>query len=209
MSDAGDASVELRIEPASAEAIRAMLLHRSAPPKLTPEQQYEARRRALRADPVATATRSDLFVWAGSIETEFRGFSISTRAVGEYTPPYEISSGDSLLASTSDGARVFTGMYSGPAHITLGALDREPPAEPFWEETAELQLHTRYGVITVEDFAHDSVIAGLNLATAGPGGYRVRVSARGRSIAFDDIPTEPVEHYLVQVWPDEREPEPL
>lgn len=205
MSDSDDERIDVRIQvpgdPASAESLRALLGRRTEQPQLTPEQLHEVLRRAGGDDAVTTTTRSHPFVWVGTIETQFRGFSIRTRAVGEYTPPYDISSGDSLLASTSDGARVFTGMYSGPAHITLAALAAEPPAEPFWEETAELELRTRFGVITVEDFADDSAIARSNLATSGPGGYRLRVSAIGRSIAFDDIPTAPIEHYLVQVWP--------
>lgn len=44
-----------------------------------------------------------------------------------------------------------------------------------------------------------------------PGPHRVRVSARGRNRAFDEAITEPVEDYLIQVWPepDLRSPEVL
>ncbi|MEU2726066.1 hypothetical protein [Streptomyces smyrnaeus] len=45
------------------------------------------------------------------------------------------------------------------------------------------------------------------LAPAGPGSYRVRVHARGRDIAPDGVAEEPVEDYLLIVWPAPPEPD--
>ena len=39
------------------------------------------------------------------------------------------------------------------------------------------------------------------LTVAGPGDYRVRVHARGRDTMIDGVASEPVEDYLVVVWP--------
>lgn len=45
------------------------------------------------------------------------------------------------------------------------------------------------------------------LTPQGPGTYRVRVHARGRDIAPDGVAYEPVEDYLLIVWPTEPQPE--
>ncbi len=39
------------------------------------------------------------------------------------------------------------------------------------------------------------------LTPAGPGSYRVRVHARGRDTAPDGVAEEPLEDYLLTVWP--------
>jgi hypothetical protein len=45
------------------------------------------------------------------------------------------------------------------------------------------------------------------LTQAGAGGYRIRVHARGRDTAPDLVALEPVEWYLIQVWPAPPAPE--
>ncbi len=103
-----------------------------------------------------------------------------------------------------------TGSQYGPYDVTLRTVEGPPALDSSWEDVSEISVtcEPRIGVDELLDVPADWVeIAG--------GTYRVRVSARGRTescareYAFpegddgedEDAVEEPLEHYLVEVWP--------
>jgi hypothetical protein len=57
------------------------------------------------------------------------------------------------------------------------------------------------GLLRVESLEHGPVDGLAPLSPAGPGWYRLRVHAHGRSILPDKVGAEPVEEYLLVTWP--------
>jgi hypothetical protein len=100
---------------------------------------------------------------------------------------------------------VKTGNQWGPFSVTTRALDAapdQPSAE--WEDVVEFSV-TATGSVSVTELVNNDPTVPL-IAQAGE--YRVRVSARGRTMANDlddeeaaeDDPA-PLEWYLLEVWP--------
>lgn len=120
--------------------------------------------------------------------------------VGYPAPPPGFS-----LAGQSLGegiVAVYTGMFMGPAEVTVEFHDKEPTEDTAgWEDVEEVALLVPSGrvlVLGVDGIPED----GWNIATpAGCAVLRVRVHARGRDEYFDDVAEEVSEHYLFQLWP--------
>lgn len=84
----------------------------------------------------------------------------------------------------------------------------EPLPDPGpWEETAEISFHSPTGEMVLHSLAGDAADP-LALA-AGPGGYRLRVSARGRDTAVDATVDRIVEWYRIDCWPAPPQPPAL
>ena len=165
--------------PLDAAARAALLASRAEQPRLSDEEQYYRNREQLGGTDLLPTDGGAPFVWEGVVETEFRGFEIDARADGEYDPGYEAYTGDGLFARTTKGARVFTGMFSGPARLRLEALEAEPAQDPGWEQNSELAIETTFGWIRVEDQSIGSPLLDVDAAIAGPGRYRTpRVGER-------------------------------
>ena len=100
---------------------------------------------------------------------------------------------------------ISTGVAVGDLAVRCEALDecpREAPAE--WEDVAEVSLTVRHGPLMATGW--NPRRPGDRLDGHGPGNCRVRVHARGRDTAYDDVATTPTEEYLVQAWPQEPSP---
>ncbi|MFD9071402.1 hypothetical protein [Streptomyces lasiicapitis] len=84
------------------------------------------------------------------------------------------------------------------------AARRPPPAaddQDTWDEIIEVTVHAPTGRLRAHSL-EDSEFPELPvLSTAGSGAYRVRVHARGRADAPTTAEGDPVEDYLLQVWP--------
>ncbi|MFC9355743.1 hypothetical protein ACFTZB_04030 [Rhodococcus sp. NPDC057014] len=120
---------------------------------------------------------------------------------------------DRSLASglvMSSGERVFvnTGIESGLVSLMIAAHRGWPgPAErQGWEDVAEISFVSSSSLLSVLYFT--SLDNGpksrhtVPLARAVGGEYRARVCARGRDLFFGLKVDDPVEKYVIYVWPE-------
>ncbi|WAU81470.1 hypothetical protein O1Q96_17765 [Streptomyces sp. Qhu-G9] len=108
-----------------------------------------------------------------------------------------------LAVPMSHGALIVTGIHTGEIRATATPMNGPPPgpADDFWEEIVEVSVHAPTGGLRVESLEQGLVDGLALLSPAGPGWYRLRVHARGRSTLPDKTSPEPVEDHLVMTWP--------
>ena len=95
---------------------------------------------------------------------------------------------------------VRTGISMGPVSVEVSEVGSMPAVEVSgWEDVAEFSVLVRDRPAYLGGFSQDDRDV-PRIGTAGPGWYRLRVHARGRSVAPDLVVDEPTEEYLVQVW---------
>jgi hypothetical protein len=106
-------------------------------------------------------------------------------------------------------AAVITGTDTGHVGLTLEFYETAPSlTTDGWDEVADFTLWAHDGILRIVETVDRPDPYPL-LAFHGPGGYRIRLHARGRDAAYDLAPDTPIEHHLIQVWPttgDEGEP---
>jgi hypothetical protein len=129
------------------------------------------------------------------------------------TSPQFVGAGAGTLVAVAEVPGhliVRTGCATGPVRATLTvhsaspevALDGGPGGTGPWEAVEEVSMPV------TEPLFWFSPDPGLDLPTeaafapATPGPHRFRISARGRNLAYDLAILEPVEDYLIQVWPE-------
>ncbi|WP_329028357.1 hypothetical protein [Streptomyces sp. NBC_00690] len=106
-----------------------------------------------------------------------------------------------LVAPMSNGAVISTGIHTGTGRVRVALLAAEPSSTAdAWEEIVEVSVHSSQGRLRVDAFEEGAVESLPILSTAGPGWYRLRVHARGRTINPDGIQRDPVEDYHLAVW---------
>ncbi|MER5449256.1 hypothetical protein ABT065_27070 [Streptomyces sp. NPDC002764] len=115
-----------------------------------------------------------------------------------------------LAAPMSHGAIILTGIHTGDVQVTAEPLDTPPPVgdTTIWEEIVETSVHCPSGQLLVESLDLGPAEELPNLATGGPGWYRLRVHAHGRGTNPDGTDSEPVERYLLTAWPAPPPPRP-
>jgi hypothetical protein len=122
-------------------------------------------------------------------------------------PPFAPS--NELVITQRGVAVIFTGISSGPVNVEV-EVRREPPAQVStdgWEEVVETMLEATVGRVRITGLMADPPVAFPVLTADGPGPYRIRVHARGRDTAPDLAVSDPVEDYLLVIWPARPEPE--
>lgn len=110
-----------------------------------------------------------------------------------------------LVAPMDRGAFILTGINTGYVRVQTRVLDARPHIEcDEWEEVVEASVHAPTGDLKVEslDLGPDTEFV-QSLSPSGRGWYRIRVHARGREILRDKATMEPVEDYLLIVWPSD------
>ncbi|WIX76034.1 hypothetical protein QRX50_31750 [Amycolatopsis carbonis] len=130
------------------------------------------------------------------------------RDVSADLPAPRLARADGLVGTDFvNGAVVLTGIHTGPVTVTVQLLDTAPDSVDLdgWDEVGEVSVDSEYGELIVHGIMNDPPDF-PELAHAGPGTYRVRVHARGRDTAPDRSVMEPVEDYLLSVWPAEEAP---
>ncbi|HIZ37316.1 MAG TPA: hypothetical protein H9815_16185 [Candidatus Ruania gallistercoris] len=109
-----------------------------------------------------------------------------------------------LFAAPGMPPSLHTGVWAGPITVDLTALPSRPEAPAgdvdLVVETSIAVQGGPFGPRGPED--HPSLVAehGVRLAA---GWVRMRVAATGRETAYDEAVEEAVEHYVIQVWPEE------
>ncbi|MGW2254746.1 hypothetical protein ACWCXH_31825 [Kitasatospora sp. NPDC001660] len=109
-----------------------------------------------------------------------------------------------LIVLMSAGARIYTGIDTGPVRVRASAHGERPPMpdlDDSWSDIVEASVFAPLGNLRVDSLAHGPAPRLPNLSASGPGWYRIRVCARGRDTAFDQVCEEPVEDYVIAVWP--------
>lgn len=100
---------------------------------------------------------------------------------------------------------IVTGVSMGPTTVDVEPLDSRPAAEAeddMWEDVAEFTVRRVPGVaIKVHGEMELPSPDAPDLAPDDAPLVRIRISAKGRDLEHDLAVTEPLEHYLVQVWP--------
>lgn len=117
-----------------------------------------------------------------------------------------------LIAEASEPEHLIvrTGCATGPVRVSLVARTTSPQAglESVGEELGPWEAREEVSLPINRPLFWSSPDPGPDLPRdpafipQAPGPHRVRVSARGRNRAFDAAILEPVEDYLVQVWPE-------
>lgn len=108
---------------------------------------------------------------------------------------------NALVTITRTGLVIHSGIASGPVRLNLHAATQDPQVSlDDWEAVVEVPISTPTGRIEFEALFTDGV-PDINMATAGPGTYQVRIGNRGYNIAYDLAVDEAVEDILIQVWP--------
>ncbi len=135
-----------------------------------------------------------------------RQFYIVDPDLGTDQAPDIADAGNGLIAVGEDGASILTGLTVGPVKVTVTTHVSEPSLhEGGWDEVVETSFISTTGSALVTSWEDGEAEDLPGLTPSGPGSYRVRVHARGRdegrakdSLGPDD---DPVEVYLLQVWP--------
>ncbi|MEU6606543.1 hypothetical protein ABZ922_16020 [Streptomyces shenzhenensis] len=113
-----------------------------------------------------------------------------------------------LIFSKPGLAVVLVGINSGAVNTTVEVY-RHPVGRPDtdeWDEVVDHSIESISGHMRVTSLMDDPPEL-PTLTPFGPGAYRVRVHARGRERAYDAHVSEPVEDYLLQIWPGRHEPD--
>lgn len=109
------------------------------------------------------------------------------------------------LAAASGGAaarpNLITGIDSGPVRVEACLLEAPPAVDVGgWDEGVELSLRVDPGGVVVLGMEDDDT--GLPRIGGESGGdYRLRIYARGRSLAYDATVSAAVETYRIEAWP--------
>jgi hypothetical protein len=149
------------------------------------------------SEPVALAS--------GWVRVEYHAFHLAD--AGQYDPP-PFRPHNGLVFSRPGLAVVLVGANSGVVSMTaevyehpVTRLDTEG-----WDEVVDHSVESLSGHMRVTPLMDDPPDLPL-LTPFGPGHYRVRVHARGRDRADDAHVSEPLEDYLLQIWPGQHEPD--
>jgi len=131
-------------------------------------------------------------------------------------PPLDAWAVDPLVVFGVDGLMIVkTGIHTGAVTVTAEAHSTEPSPDDSWEESTEVSVQVvpsdqRHGPVPVEARRGEMTVASMMdsgpfdlpvLNPGGPGPYRLRVSANHRDHNWDGTDEEPVEQYLIQMWP--------
>ncbi|MFI6588337.1 hypothetical protein [Embleya sp. NPDC050493] len=132
----------------------------------------------------------------GTVFTEYGTFYL--------VPGFELPQGDwpkslttGLVSARGDEVRIRTGTRTGEVPLATETYDREPPLEPGWKDIAEVSVAVPSGALRVLESRHPFLFD--DLATFGPGDYRVRVYANNRGDERAGRGSR--DSYLLQLWP--------
>ncbi|MGW5153025.1 hypothetical protein [Rhodococcus koreensis] len=127
-------------------------------------------------------------------------------------PPDDRSLISGLAMSAYDHLYVTTGIESGQVSLRLCGHNARPAqltadVDSKWEDVGELSLLNPSSALSVCYFTgvdDDSASAchSVRLPPCPDATYRVRVHARGRDLFFGRHAEDPVESYLIDVWPE-------
>jgi hypothetical protein len=117
-----------------------------------------------------------------------------------------------LIVLMSSGAFIYTGIDRGYVNVTvtvqpdpIAEVDLAPNGQP-WDDIVESSLTAPLGDLRVESYENGPVPELPLLSPNGPGSYRLRAHVRGRDTDYDAVRNDPVEDYLLVIWPAAAQP---
>lgn len=130
---------------------------------------------------------------------------------GDTGPDHAGTGGNGLVdpGQAHGGAMIHTATFDGPVRVSVEIHDDPTPPDPAaWDATVDHDLLTPGGRVAVAE-PHADMPRLPAFEEAEPGArYRLRLHVSGvaavRALAAEvggDIPDEPVEHHLLQLWP--------
>lgn len=135
-----------------------------------------------------------------TIEVHYRFLNLHSRSAGGASDPGDGRRGqvNGLCGAAVPGElSMVTGTHTGPVHVMVELHDAEPPLDDVWEEVVEVSFATAADDLVLSAFQDTT-----ELLDVPPGSYQVRYCARGMAEAADaDAGDEPIDHYLLQLWP--------
>ncbi|GAA3273083.1 hypothetical protein [Streptomyces labedae] len=124
--------------------------------------------------------------------------------------PTGFDTSNGLVFSLPGQVVICTGISAGWVTVSV-EVRRYPPERvdtDAWDEIVDRSVETTNGALRVASVMSDTPDLPV-LTPQGPGTYRVRVHARGRDTVPDGAVDEPVEEYLLIVWPTDRQPDQI
>lgn len=143
-------------------------------------------------------------VYRQRIVTDYHQFTISSIALPEIIP--EQYPEFSLAVFGDEIVRVQVGVRHGPVDVQLEVYDQDPSYDDGdWEDVAEggISYDSPEGLAVYNPDLFQ-VVPNDEAQKLAPGGcheYRVRICVKGRGVESDGTVDEPVEEYLIQMWP--------
>src|SRR6266498_3515843 len=136
----------------------------------------------------------------GAVPVAYHTFWLADTGVNGPQLPLTPSNG--LIVAQPGIAVIFTGIHTGKVAVSIEVRNQAPQVTTSgWDEVVEVTMEVITGRVVVTGAQADAPDNLPVLTQGGPGHYRVRVHARGRDTAVDLVAVEPVEDYLIMVWP--------
>ncbi len=134
-------------------------------------------------------------IWSGRINVIEHFYDVGDQR----DAPLDLA-GDSpsgLLGHSPYGVTIFTGIWGGPVEVRVALTDSEPLPEDGWE-----QSEVSWVIVASGWLGFDTMSGASDVEIAvPPNRYAMRVSASGRDREYDLLVDEPVENYLIELWP--------
>lgn len=143
------------------------------------------------------------YEWTGSIFLSHHLPLLGCEVIREAFKPDDLVTSNGLFRQVDMTLAISTGIHTGYVWLTVEIREEAPtfPDPAQWDEVIDADLRWSCRAIqvrTVEDGAVTD-FSSMNLREAE--NYRVRVHAFGRDTAIDGVAYEPIERYLIQLWP--------
>ncbi|MEU0156873.1 hypothetical protein [Micromonospora fulviviridis] len=145
---------------------------------------------------IQRTTVPDVFVDASTID--LTGESL----IAEFEPEWNTNG---LVEADPDGegVRIICGQETGHIAVTAELWDSAPPLDADgWQDIAEVSTAWASRIMDFGTTTKGEDASVLRLP--GPGDYRLRVHGKNRDDEDPRSDTDPVEEYLIQVWPAPR-----
>ncbi|MFJ6122861.1 hypothetical protein [Streptomyces sp. NPDC092129] len=141
------------------------------------------------------------------VRVDFHAFELTD---SHRRAPTGLSTSNGLVFSQPGMALICTGISMGWVNVQVRVCRRPPTRVDTgaWDEIVDHSVETTTGALYVTSVMSDPPQLPL-LTPQGPGTYRLRVHARGRDTAPDGVAHEPVEDYLLIVWPAASQPDEI
>ncbi|SNS46929.1 hypothetical protein SAMN05216276_101017 [Streptosporangium subroseum] len=166
------------------------------------EKDYQTKQTSYCTDPRARP-RARRQATTALFVSEGGGYGITDAGVeaGEgVTAGLETAFDNGVVGAYDDSATIRTEVENSSVCLTVKAYTQAPPiATRGWDRIVETGIRSPSGELNLWSWDGSEPLP--NLAAAGPGRYRIRVSVRNQEKADLDTSGRPVEEHLVEVFP--------
>lgn len=105
-----------------------------------------------------------------------------------------------FVGATEGAVVILTGIDTGYVTVTVEIHSTEPPSKTGWNEVQTVIFESD-GTARLSGWDRSPQRDFPDICAQGPGIYNVRVHARDRKVGQMVVTLEPLEQYLIQVWP--------